>query len=290
MSIGKQIRTQINSVRNTQKITNAMEKVAASKMRAAQRLMEKSKPYANKIRQVVGHVAKSHSEYRHPYLLGRDKINRVGLIVVSSDRGLCGGLNSQLFREAVLKMQEWESKDIPVDLVVIGKKAEAFFSRLGANIVAKTDHLGDQPSSEELIGVIKVMLDGFDQGKLDAIFIANNIFVNTMVQQPTLTQLLPLPTDQLNEQEVHTGHWDYIYEPDARQLLTHLLVRYVEMQVYQGVVDNLACEQCARMMAMKNATENAKDMIEELSRIYNKARQAAITQEIAEIVSGAEAV
>ncbi len=289
MSIGKQVRTKINSVKSTQKITNAMEKVAASKMRAAQKLMELSKPYAEKIRQVVGHVARSHSEYRHPYLIGRESIKRVGYIVVSSDRGLCGGLNSQLFRDVVLAMREWSRKSVKVDLCVMGKKADAFFGRMGANVVAKIDQLGDKPKVETLVKAVTVMLDSFDRGEIDAIYIAHNVFVNTMVQQPIISQLLPLPEVGI-EQEVSTGHWDYLYEPNARGLLDKLLVRYIEMQVYQGVADNLACEQCARMMAMRSATDNAKDMIEELSRIYNKARQAAITQEIAEIVSGAEAV
>ena len=289
MSIGKQIRTKIASVKSTQKITKAMQKVAASKMRAAQRLMERSKPYSDKIRKVVGHVAKSRSEYRHPYLVGREQIKRVGMIVISSDRGLCGGLNTQLFREVVLAMQTWQDKGVPVDLCVIGKKAETFFGRMGANILAQADHLGDKPSAKDLIGVVKVMLDAFDGGTLDAIYLGNNVFVNTMVQDPAVEVLLPLPSEGM-DLEVREGHWDYIYEPDAAELLTTLLVRYIEMQVYQAAVDNLACEQCARMMAMKNATENAKDMIEDLSRIYNKARQAAITQEIAEIVSGAEAV
>ena len=289
MSIGKQVRTKINSVKSTQKITNAMEKVAASKMRSAQKIMDLSKPYAEKIRKVVGHVAKSHSEYRHPYLVGRESIKRVGYIVVSSDRGLCGGLNSQLFREVVLAMRDLSRKSIEVDVCVIGKKAGAFFGRLGANVVAKIDQLGDKPEVDTLVQAVTVMLDSFDRGEIDAIYIAHNVFVNTMVQKPNINQLLPLPEEDMG-QEVSTGHWDYLYEPDARGLLDKLLVRYIEMQVYQGVVENLACEQCARMMAMRSATDNARDMIEELSRIYNKARQAAITQEIAEIVSGSEAV
>lgn len=290
MSIGKQVRTKINSVKSTQKITNAMEKVAASKMRAAQKLMDVSKPYANKIRQVVGHVAKSRSEYRHPYMVGRETIKRVGYIVVSSDRGLCGGLNSQLFKEVVLAMRDWSRKSVAVDLCVIGKKAGAFFGRMGANVVAKIDQLGDKPDVSTLVQAVTVMLDSFDKGEIDAIYVAHNVFVNTMVQEPTLSPLFPLPEAEVAEEGIVEGHWDYLYEPDARSLLDTLLVRYIEMQVYQGVVDNLACEQCARMMAMRSATDNAKEMIEELSRIYNKARQAAITQEIAEIVSGAEAV
>lgn len=289
MSVGKQIRTKINSVKSTQKITDAMEKVAASKMRSAQKLMAKTKPYSEKILQVVAHVAKSRSEYQHPYLVGRDTIKRVGYIIISSDRGLCGGLNNQLFRQVLLDMQSKQKQGLEIDLCLIGKKADVFFAKSGGNIIAQTSHLGDQPRAEDLIGVIKVMLDAYDEGKIDAIYLAHNEFVNTMVQKPHVHTLLPIPEEDVSEQ-VRQGHWDYLYEPDAEKLLTELLKRYIEMQVYQSVVDNLACEQCARMMAMKSATENAKDMIEDLSRIYNKARQAAITQEIAEIVSGAEAV
>lgn len=288
MSAAKETRTKIGSVKNTQKITRAMEMVAASKMRRAQRRMELSKPYALKIRDVIAHVANSHPEYKHPYLSQRD-IKRVGFIVVTSDRGLCGGLNINLLRSTVANMKEWSDKNIEIDLCLIGKKGEAFFSRMGGNVIAQTDHLGDEPAIADLIGSVKVMLDKYDDGSLDALFISYNDYVNTMVQKPQVYQLLPvIPAE---DESATAGHWDYLYEPDdAKYVITTLLTRYVESQVYQAVVENMACEQAARMVAMKSATDNAGKLIDELKLIYNKARQTAITNEMCEIVSGADAV
>ena len=288
MTQAKEIRGKISSIKNTQKITHAMELVAASKMRRAQERMRLSHPYARKIRQVIAHVASSHSEYRHPYLQHDRPVKRVGFVVVSSDRGLCGGLNVNLFRAAIKEMKSWADKDIDVDTCLIGKKAESFFTIRGASVLGLASQLGDAPVTDDLIGVVKVMLDNFDQGKLDAVFIASNEFVNTMTQRPTVRQLLPLVPEKTAEEP---AHWDYIYEPDEAQvLLDMLLKRYIESQVYQSVVENIACEQAARMIAMKNATDNAGNLIEELRLIYNKARQATITREIAEIVSGADAL
>lgn len=287
MSTGREIRTKIGSIKNTQKITRAMELVAASKMRKAQQRMFASRPYATKIRQVISHVARSHSEYHHPYLIPRDEIKRVGLIVISTDRGLCGGLNVNLFRAVAQLMQDWQKKDIEIDLCLIGTKAEGFFKRFGGSVVATANHLGDKPSVTDLIGVVKVMLDAYDDGKIDALHICYNEFVNSMTQNTKTTQLLPLVVAQ---DDTQVGYWDYIYEPDSRSLLTKLLIRYIETQVYHAVVENIACEQAARMVAMKSATDNAGDLIDDLQLIYNKARQAAITQEISEIVGGAAAV
>jgi F-type H+-transporting ATPase subunit gamma len=287
MSGGKEIRAKIASVKNTQKITKAMEMVAASKMRKVQIRMRTSRPYAEKIRQVIGHLAASTSEYRHAYLIKRDQIKRVGFVVISTDRGLCASLNANLFKQTVMQMRQWHEKGVEIDLCLIGKKAESFFKRLGGNIIATANHLGDAPKIEDLIGIVKVMLDAYDENRLDAVYIAHNHFVNSMLQQPMVNQLLPLEISTVSKK---MGHWDYIYEPDARELLTALLMRYIETQVYQSVVENIACEQAARMVAMKNASENAGDLISELQLIYNKARQALITREIAEITAGAEAV
>ena len=286
MAVGKEIKEQISSVQSTQKITSAMEKVAVSKMRRAQQRMEQSRPYADKIRDVIGHLANATSEYRHRYLQDRD-VKRVGYIVVSSDRGLCGGLNNNMFKRLAQQTKEWEEKGVEVDFAAIGSKAGLFFSSFGGNVVASQSHLGDAPELQSLIGAVKVMLDAFDDGKIDRLFIIHNRFVNTMTQSPETVQLLPL---KAQEDESLKHHWDYIYEPDAKDILEGLLVRYVESQVYQGVVENNACEQAARMLAMKNATDNAGGMINELNLLYNKARQAAITQEISEIVGGAAAV
>lgn len=287
MSKAREIRTKIASIKNTQKITRAMELVAASKMRKAQDRMAMSRPYAEKIRKVIAHVAASHTEYNHPYLEQREEIKRVGFILVSTDRGLCGGLNVNLFRAAVAEMKKWQDKNVDIELCTIGRKAEAFFSRYGGNIVGIADHLGDEPEVQDLIGIVKVMLDHFNEQKIDAIYIASNDFVNTMVQKPIVRQLLPL---QKEEQESE-GYWDYIYEPDSsKDLLEMLLIRYIESQVYQAVIENIACEQSARMVAMKSATDNAGGLIDELQLIYNKARQAGITREISEIVAGAAAV
>lgn len=287
MSQAREIRGKIGSVKNTQKITRAMELVAASKMRRAQERMTTSRPYAEKIRKVISHVAASHSEYHHPYLETRENIRRVGFIVITTDRGLCGGLNVNLFRRIITEMKEWESKNIEIDLCLIGKKGEAFFERIGGNVLAAAAHLGDAPEVQSLVGIVKVMLDRYDEGKLDALYVVSNDFVNTMTQRAEIHQLLPLQA----EEQIAQGHWDYIYEPDLScELLNMLLVRYIESQVYQAVVENIACEQAARMVAMKSATDNAGDLIKELQLIYNKARQASITQEIAEIVGGAAAI
>ncbi len=286
MAVGKEIKEQITSVKSTQKITSAMEKVAVSKMRRAQLRMQESRPYADKIRDVIGHLANATSEYRHRYLQDRE-IKRVGYIVVSSDRGLCGGLNNNLFKRVAQQSKEWKNKGVEVDFCAIGSKAGLFFNSFGGNVVASQSHLGDAPELASLIGAVKVMLDAFDSGRIDRLFIMHNRFVNTMTQSPEAVQLLPLKAQQ-DDSLKH--HWDYIYEPDAKEILEGLLVRYVESQVYQGVIENNACEQAARMLAMKNATDNAGGMIKELNLLYNKARQAAITQEISEIVSGAAAV
>lgn len=287
MSAAREIRTKIGSIKSTQKITRAMELVAASKMRKAQLRMSASRPYASRIRQVIAHVASSHSEYHHPYLISRETIKRVGFIVVSTDRGLCGSLNVTLFKTTLLAMEEWRKKGVAVDLCLIGHKAITFFRRIGGNVLAEAEHLGDAPNITDLIGIVKVMLDAYNNGQLDALYITYNEFVSTMVQKPRVLQLLPI---EVPKEERRPGYWDYIYEPDAKKLLDILLVRYIETQVYQAVVENIACEQAARMIAMQNATENAGELIDELQLIYNKARQASITREIAEIVAGAAAV
>jgi F-type H+-transporting ATPase subunit gamma len=282
----KEIRTQIGSITSTQKITSAMEMVAASKMRKARERMEVGKPYATRIRSVVGHIANANPEYHHQYLAQRD-VKRVGFVIVSSDRGLCGGLNTNLFKAALRSIKEWADQDVEIDLCLIGSKASAFFNSVGGNVVASVRDLGESPTVADLIGSVKTMLDGYDKGNIDKLYLVSNEFVNTMTQEPTVAQLLPLlPSDDKDLKH----HWDYIYEPDAQELLDGLLTRYVESQVYQAVVENGACEQASRMVAMKSATDNAGDLIDELQLIYNKARQAAITQELSEIVSGAAAV
>ena len=286
MAVGKEIKEQISSVQSTQKITSAMEKVAVSKMRRAQARMVKSRPYADRIRVVIGHLANATSEYRHRYLQDRE-VKRVGYIVVSSDRGLCGGLNNNAFKHLVKDVKAWKEKGVEADFCAIGAKAVNFFSSFGGNVLASTSHLGDAPELASLIGSVKAMLDAFDACTIDRLYIVRNRFVNTMTQAPEVEQLLPL---QAQSDEELKGHWDYIYEPDAKEILEGLLLRYVESQVYQGVVENNACEQAARMFAMKNATDNAGDIIDDLNMLYNKARQSAITQEISEIVSGAAAV
>jgi F-type H+-transporting ATPase subunit gamma len=285
MAVGKEIRTKIKSVKNTQKITRAMEMVAASKMRKSQVRMQASRPYATKMRNVISHLAQSHPEYKHPYMQAREA-KSVGIILISTDRGLCGGLNSNLFRATLSAMKDWKSKGVTVSTATVGRKASAFFSRFG-NLRAQVQHLGDAPKISDLIGVVKVMLDAYDKGEVDRVYLGYNEFVNTMTQRPQLLQLLPIeaqPDDQLKH------HWDYIYEPEAKDVLDALLMRYVESLVYQGVVENGACEQAARMVAMKAASDNAGNLIGELQLSYNKARQAAITQEISEIVGGAAAV
>jgi F-type H+-transporting ATPase subunit gamma len=286
MAVGKEIKTKIASVQNTQKITNAMEMVAASKMRKAQDGMAASRPYATNIRNVIGHIALGNLEYRHPYMEERP-VKRVGYIVVSTDRGLCGGLNINLFKQVLADAAKWQGQEAEVEFAVVGSKATSFFNNMGAKITAQISGLGDAPSLTDLVGSVQVMLKAYDNGEIDKLFIVYNKFVNTMTQAPTIDQLLPLPKS--DDEEIQ-HRWDYIYEPDANVLLDQLLVRYVESQVYQGVVENLACEQAARMVAMKAATDNAGELIDDLQLVYNKARQAAITQELGEIVAGAAAV
>lgn len=288
MAYAKEIRTKIGSVKSTQKITKAMEMVAASKMRRSQDAMESSRPYAQTIRKVIGHVANASLEYRHPYLEEREA-KRVGYIIISTDRGLCGGLNINLFKKAITDMQTWKEKGAQIELAIIGSKATAFFNNSGAKVAAQVSGLGDSPSLEDLIGSVGVMLKKYDKGELDRLYLVFNQFVNTMVQKPKIDQLLPLPkSDSEDMQRDHM--WDYIYEPEPKPLLDALLLRFIESQVYQGVVENLACEQAARMVAMKAATDNASNLIDDLQLVYNKARQAAITQELSEIVGGAAAV
>ena len=288
MAGAKEIRNKIGSVKNTQKITGAMEMVAASKMRRAQERMSASRPYAETMRKVIGHIAQGNLEYKHPYLIERE-VKRVGYIVVSTDRGLCGGLNINLFKAALNEMKDWSAKGAKVDLALIGSKASNFFERHGAKVKAHVSGLGDNPSVNDLIGSVKVMLKAYDNGEIDKLYLVYNKFVNTMVQQPRVDQLLPLPVTE-DSKLAKKHHWDYIYEPDPKQLLDTLLIRYVESQVYQGVVENLASEQAARMVAMQAATDNAGNLINDLQLVYNKARQASITQELTEIVSGAAAV
>lgn len=286
MAGAKEIRTQINSVKSTQKITSAMEMVAASKMRKAQERMEVGKPYSERIRAVISHVAGATAEYKHAYMTQRETIKRVGYIVVSTDRGLCGGLNVNMFKQAVQSMQQYHQQGVGIDICTVGAKGASFFANYGGSVIASVRDLGEQPSVSQLIGAVKVMLDAFIKGDIDKIYIVSNEFVNTMTQNPFVRQLLPL---QAAESE-RKYSWDYLYESEPKPLLDSLMSRYIESQVYQAVVENAACEQAARMVAMKNATDNAGDLIDELQLIFNKARQAAITQELSEIVSGAAAV
>jgi F-type H+-transporting ATPase subunit gamma len=287
MAGAREIRTKIKSVQNTRKVTRALEMVSASKIRKAQDLMKASRPYARLMRQVIGHVARANTEYKHPFLIERKEIKRVGYLVVSTDRGLCGGLNSNLFRRILAEIRDWQTKGVEVDVVTIGNKANAFFKRLKVNLIGSVSQLGEKPQVAQLIGVIKVMLDSYSDGRIDRLSLAYNDFINTMSQKPTLDVLLPLPpSDELS----NTHDWDYIYEPGADVVLEHVLTRYVESLVYQATLENLASEHAARMVAMKSASDNASKAIETLNLIYNKARQAAITQEISEIVSGAAAV
>jgi F-type H+-transporting ATPase subunit gamma len=284
---GREIKTKIKSVQNTRKVTRALEMVSASKIRKAQDLMKASRPYARLMRQVIGHIARANVEYKHPFLIERDDVKRVGYIVVSTDRGLCGGLNSNLFRRLLGEIRVWQDKGVEVDVVCIGQKATQFFKRLKVNMVGSVTHLGEKPQIAQLIGVIKVMLDEYIAGRVDRLSIAYSDFVNTMTQKATIAALLPLPP---SEELVTTHAWDYLYEPDAESVLEHVLTRYIESLVYQAVLENLASEHAARMVAMKSASDNATKAIGTLTLIYNKARQAAITQEISEIVSGAAAV
>ena len=286
MAGGKEIRKQIGSVQNTQKITSAQQMVAASKMRKASERMAAGKPYAHRIAGVIGHLANATTEFRHLYLEQRE-VKRVGYIIVSSDRGLCGGLNINLFKKLLREIKEWSDKGVEVDLCLVGSKAVAFFNRFGGSVLATVSKLGDSPDVTDFIGTVKVMLDAYEEGKIDQLFLSSNTFINSMTQNPTVQQLLPLLAD---DDEKMSHHWDYIYEPDTKELLDGLLIRYVESLVYQAVVENFACEQSARMIAMKSATDNASDLIDELQLSYNRIRQAAITQELSEIVSGASAV
>jgi F-type H+-transporting ATPase subunit gamma len=284
----KEIRSKIASVKNMQKITSAMEKVAASKIRKAQLQMEASRPYAQRIRRVIGHLAHANPDYKHPFLTERE-VKRVGYIVISTDRGLCGGLNANLFKRMIGEIAERQGEGVEVDLVLIGAKAVAFFRRMGGSVVGTASHLGDKPSVNDLIGSIKIMLDSYSEGSIDRLHLVHNEFVNSMTQSPVVTQLLPASGIGKDDKDLQ-NHWDYIYEPSARELLDDVLMRYIESQVYRGAVENFACEMAAKMMAMKSATDNAGDIIDGLQLQYNKARQAAITQEISEIVGGAAAV
>ena len=287
MAGGKEIRTKIKSIQNTQKITKAMEMVAASKMRRAQERMRQARPYADKMRSVVAHLAQASLEYKHSFTRERD-VKRVGFIIVSTDRGLCGGLNINLFREAVNALSEWQSKNVEIDVTAIGTKGLGFFKRIGANIVSEATRLGDAPQLTDLIGAMKIMLDAYGEGRIDRLYVVHNRFVSAMSQVPQIEQLLPIHADEPDEKL--KSHWDYLYEPDAREVVDALMTRYIESLIYQGVTENIACEMGARMVAMKSASDNAGTLIDELQLVYNKARQAAITQEIAEIVGGAAAV
>lgn len=286
MAGAKEIRTKIKSVQNTAKITKAMEMVAASKMRRAQDRMLATRPYADKIKKVVGHLGNSHPEYKHPFLMDRP-IRKVGLIVITTDRGLCGGLNINLFKRALNELEIWEKHSIQYQAVTIGGKGLSFFKRMGAEIIAEVSHLGDRPEITEIIGPVQALLKSYEDGEIDAIHLISNQFVNTMTQQAEVTQLVPVVASSDDELK---HHWDYIYEPDSKEVLDNLLDRYIESLVYKAVVENVACEMASRMVAMKSATDNAGDLIKELQLIYNKERQAAITQEISEIVGGAAAV
>jgi F-type H+-transporting ATPase subunit gamma len=286
MAGAKEIRTKIKSIKNTQKITRAMEMVAASKMRRAQERMRTSRPYAQRMRQVIGHLAHAHPEYKHPFLVEREA-KRIGVIIISTDRGLCGGLNVNLFKNVLGALRDWRDRGVAAELSTIGVKAGGFFKRLNIDIVSRASRLGDTPRIADLIGTVKVMLDGYYEGRIDRLYLAYNDFINTMSQKPRVEQLLPLPVSEEHELE---HYWDYIYEPDARAVLDQLLTRYIESLVYQGLLENVASEQAARMVAMKAASDNAGNLIDELQLVYNKARQAAITREIAEIVGGAAAV
>jgi len=285
----KEIRNKIKSVQNTRKITKAMEMVAASKMRKAQERMRAGRPYGEKIRAICANLSHAHPEYRHPFLGNHGEIKRVGLVVVTTDKGLCGGLNTNLLRMILQQMREWSDKKIESQVPAIGNKGLGFFSRAGAKIVAQATHLGDTPHLEALIGPLKVQLDAFTSGEVDAVYLCYNKFINTMKQEPQMLQLLPLTDDRLDRTDP-SHDWDYLYEPDAATVLDELLLRYVESVIYQAVAENMSCEQSARMVAMKAASDNAKKVIDDLQLTYNKARQAAITKELSEIVGGAAAV
>ncbi len=287
MAGGREIKTKIKSVQNTRKVTRALEMVSASKIRKAQDRMKTSRPYAQAMKQVIGHLAQANTDYQHPFMVERKDVKRVGFIIVSSDRGLAGGLNNNLFRKMLGEIRQWNEKGVEVDVVTIGQKASVYFRRVKVNMLASVSHLGDTPKLDQLIGVIKVMLDGYTEASLDRVFVVYNDFVNTMTQRAAFDQLLPLPAA---ETQVARHDWDYIYEPDAATVLDHVITRYIESLVYQAVLENIASEHAARMVAMKAASDNANKLIGTLQLVYNKARQAAITQEISEIVGGAAAV
>ncbi|MCK5324445.1 MAG: F0F1 ATP synthase subunit gamma [Woeseiaceae bacterium] len=284
----KEIRSKIASVKNMQKITSAMEKVAASKIRKAQQQMEESRPYAERIRRVVGHLAQANPDYKHPFLIERE-VSRIGLIIISTDRGLCGGLNANLFKTVIGEIAKWQGESVQIDMVLVGAKAVQFFRRMGGNVVGTASHLGDKPAVNDLIGAIKIMLNSYAEGKIDRLFVVHNQYVSAMSQVPVVSTLLPVSEIDVGNESLQE-HWDYIYEPDAGELLDDFLTRYIESQVYRGAVENFACEMAAKMVAMKSATDNAGEIIDGLQLQYNKARQAAITQEISEIVGGAAAV
>jgi F-type H+-transporting ATPase subunit gamma len=292
MAVGKEIRTQISSIKNTQKITRAIEMVAASKMRKTKDRMQATRPYSKKISQIIKHLAHANPEYKHPFLISRE-VKRVGVIVITSDRGLCGGLNSNLFRTILKDLAAWEKDDVDVDICTIGTKGSSFFATINANVIGQIGKLGDTPHLNEIVGLIKIMLDAYSDGTIDELYVVSNEFVNTMTQKPIVEKLIPIAAADLDDDSEYlfgNKHWDYLYEPDAKEVLDTLLTRYIESIVYQGLVENNACEQSARMVAMKNATDNAGDLIDDLQLIYNKARQTAITSELADIVGGAAAV
>lgn len=295
MAGSREIRTKIKSVKNTQKITRAMEMVAASKMRKAQDRMKKARPYGEKIRNVAAHMSRANTEYRHPFLIERDTVKRIGIIVVTSDKGLCGGLNTNVLRKTLGQMQAWESEEEQLEFCCLGNKGLGFMNRVKANVVSHVVGLGETPDMEKLIGAVKVILDGYTEDRFDRVYIFYNRFINTMKQEPVMEQLLPLTdermksTDDREDERKRTG-WDYIYEPEAKPVIDDIMVRYVEAIVYQALTENIASEQSARMVAMKAASDNAGSVIDELTLIYNKSRQAAITKELSEIVGGAAAV
>jgi F-type H+-transporting ATPase subunit gamma len=289
MAAGKEIRTKIKSVESTRKITKAMEMVAASKMRKAQERMRMARPYADKIGNVAAHFSRAHPEYKHPFVVAREDIKRIGLIVVTTDKGLCGALNTNSLRMALNRIKEWDDQKIEVDVTVIGNRGLGFMQRLGANVASQITGLGDTPHMERLIGPVQVMLDAYKAGRIDALYLIYSRFINTMKQEAVFSQLLPLKADE-SDAQTSTEHWDYIYEPEAKGVVDGLMVRYIEALIYEAVAENMACEQSARMVAMKAASDNAKTVIGELKLVYNKTRQAAITKELSEIVAGAAAV
>lgn len=289
MANAREIRGKIKSVKNTRKVTKALEMVSASKIRKAEEQMARTRPYRRMMKQVAGHIAQANPEYVHPFMVEREEVKRVGFIVISTDRGLCGGLNTNLFKKALIGIRKWhEEGNAEVEMVTIGRKGNTFFKRTGIDITGHIQHLGEKPQLDDIIGVVKVMMDKYREGDLDRVYLLYNDFVNTMTQEPVMDQLLPLPAGE--DEEQLRENWDYLYEPSAEEVLNDVMVRYVEVLVYQGVVENLASEHAARMVAMKAASDNANELIDDLTLVYNKARQAAITQELSEIVGGAAAI